>query len=138
MAVVGGMVISTVLTLFPGMFPGPLGLSLAGKALEEVKHFWASHIKAATWARVMDGRADGGPVWEYLIRPLNEAATREAVMKERAGKALRAAPAREPDGNAALDWWINFDPKKSPWVATVAPVLSIGARRDARADFSER
>ena len=26
---------ATVLTLFPGMFPGPLGASLAGKALEE-------------------------------------------------------------------------------------------------------
>src|SRR5438128_2417309 len=26
---------ATVLTLFPEMFPGPLGLSLAGKALEE-------------------------------------------------------------------------------------------------------
>ena len=26
---------ASVLTLFPGMFPGPLGLSLAGKALEE-------------------------------------------------------------------------------------------------------
>ncbi len=24
---------TTVLTLFPGMFPGPLGVSLAGKAL---------------------------------------------------------------------------------------------------------
>ncbi|MBM3549770.1 MAG: tRNA (guanosine(37)-N1)-methyltransferase TrmD, partial [Alphaproteobacteria bacterium] len=26
---------ATALTLFPGMFPGPLGVSLAGKALEE-------------------------------------------------------------------------------------------------------
>jgi len=26
---------ATVLTLFPAMFPGPLGMSLAGKALEE-------------------------------------------------------------------------------------------------------
>ncbi|MBM3535718.1 MAG: tRNA (guanosine(37)-N1)-methyltransferase TrmD [Alphaproteobacteria bacterium] len=26
---------ATVLTLFPGMFPGPLGISLAGKAIEE-------------------------------------------------------------------------------------------------------
>jgi len=30
---------ATVLTLFPGMFPGPLGVSLAGKALEE--RIWA-------------------------------------------------------------------------------------------------
>src|SRR3954467_15723535 len=30
---------ATVLTIFPEMFPGPLGLSLAGKALE--KNLWA-------------------------------------------------------------------------------------------------
>src|SRR3954470_12859225 len=30
---------ATVLTIFPEMFPGPLGLSLAGKALE--KKLWA-------------------------------------------------------------------------------------------------
>jgi hypothetical protein len=29
---------------------------------------------------VMDGGQDGGAVWEYIIRPLNEAADREAVM----------------------------------------------------------
>jgi tRNA (guanine37-N1)-methyltransferase len=33
---------ATVLTLFPEMFPGPLGLSLAGKALAEGK--WALHV----------------------------------------------------------------------------------------------
>src|SRR6202041_1287783 len=32
---------ATVLTLFPGMFPGPLGVSLLGKALE--KGLW--HLK---------------------------------------------------------------------------------------------
>ena len=30
---------ATVLTIFPEMFPGPLGLSLAGKALQ--KGVWA-------------------------------------------------------------------------------------------------
>ena len=33
---------ATVLTLFPEMFPGPLGLSLAGKALAESK--WALQV----------------------------------------------------------------------------------------------
>ena len=33
---------ATVLTIFPEMFPGPLGLSLAGKALAESK--WAIHV----------------------------------------------------------------------------------------------
>ncbi|NCY24872.1 MAG: tRNA (guanosine(37)-N1)-methyltransferase TrmD, partial [Alphaproteobacteria bacterium] len=31
------MFAATVLTLFPEMFPGPLGLSLAGRALAEAK-----------------------------------------------------------------------------------------------------
>ena len=33
---------ASVLTLFPEMFPGPLGLSLAGKALREGRHprYW--------------------------------------------------------------------------------------------------
>jgi hypothetical protein len=32
-----------------------------GRAVQGLKRFWASHIKAATWARVMDGGKDGGP-----------------------------------------------------------------------------
>jgi tRNA (guanine37-N1)-methyltransferase len=37
---------TTVLTIFPEMFPGPLGLSLAGKALAE-----------GTWARLRHRQA---------------------------------------------------------------------------------
>ena len=33
---------ATVLTIFPEMFPGPLGLSLAGKALQ--KGLWALDV----------------------------------------------------------------------------------------------
>lgn len=55
--------------------------SLAGRALEAVRAFGAEHIKASTWARVMDGGRDDGPVWRYLIRPANEAANRETQMK---------------------------------------------------------
>lgn len=46
--------------------------SVLGKKLQALKNFGAAHIKAATWARIMDGGRDGGPVWEYLIRPANE------------------------------------------------------------------
>ncbi len=34
---------ATVLTLFPEMFPGPLGLSLAGRALSEGR--WAFDVR---------------------------------------------------------------------------------------------
>jgi hypothetical protein len=64
--------------------------TLTGQALQSVKGFWASHIKAATWARVMDGGKDGGPVWEHFVRTANDAGNMEVVMRERAGKALHA------------------------------------------------
>ena len=37
-----------------------------------LKRFGAAHIKAATWARIMDGGKDGGPMWEYFVRAANE------------------------------------------------------------------
>ena len=56
---------ATVLTLYPEMFPGPLGLSLAGRALE--KEIWtlnALNIRdfaADKHASVDDTPAGGGP-----------------------------------------------------------------------------
>jgi len=61
-----------------------------GKSLAAVKSFGAAHIKAATYARVFDGGKDGGPAWEYLIRPMNEAADREATMRAEATQKLTA------------------------------------------------
>lgn len=55
-----------------------------------VKDFGAAHIKAATWARVFDGGKDGGPVWEYFIRPANEAADMETRMRAEATEKLHA------------------------------------------------
>lgn len=43
-----------------------------GRALKGLRSFGAAHIKAATWARIMDGGKDGGPVWEYFVRSANE------------------------------------------------------------------
>lgn len=34
-----------------------------GKKFEALKQFGASHIKVATWARIMDGGKDDGPMW---------------------------------------------------------------------------
>src|SRR5664279_1539712 len=56
---------ATVLTLFPDMFPGPLGLSLAGKALSEA--IWSLEVRdirasATDRHRSLDDRpAGGGP-----------------------------------------------------------------------------
>ena len=56
----------------------------AGKALAGVKMFGASHIKAATWARVLDGGKDGGPMWEHFVRGANERGDMEATMRAEA------------------------------------------------------
>lgn len=55
---------ATVLTLFPDMFPGPLGLSLAGKALGQVWSLDAQDIRGHATDRhrtVDDTPAGGGP-----------------------------------------------------------------------------
>lgn len=56
----------------------------AGRALQGLKRFWAAHIKVATWARVMDGGKDGGPVWEYFLRSANERGDMETTMRAEA------------------------------------------------------
>lgn len=62
----------------------------AARWFKAVRDFGAAHIKAATWARVFDGGKDGGPVWEYFIRPANEAADMETRMRAEATEALHA------------------------------------------------
>jgi tRNA (guanine-N1)-methyltransferase len=57
---------ATVLTLFPEMFPGPLGVSLSGKAL--ASRLWeleARDIRASATDkhRSVDDRPAVGPAW---------------------------------------------------------------------------
>lgn len=59
-----------------------------GKLAQQLKRFWASHIKAATWSRVLDGGKDGGPMWEYFIRTANEKGDMETSMRAEATLAL--------------------------------------------------
>lgn len=59
-----------------------------GLALKGLKSFGAAHIKAATWARILDGGRDGGPVWEHLIRPANAAGDMETTMRADATRKL--------------------------------------------------
>jgi GNAT superfamily N-acetyltransferase len=64
------------------------------RASEERKRtiaaFFASHRKLASLLRELDGFEDGGPMWDAIMRPLNEAAAREAEMTADAGSKLRA------------------------------------------------
>lgn len=48
----------------------------------------AAHRKAASVVREMDGFTDGGPLWEYFIRTMNEAGNREADMRADAARRL--------------------------------------------------
>lgn len=43
-----------------------------GKAMKGLRNFGAAHIKVASWARIMDGGKDGGPMWEHFVRVANE------------------------------------------------------------------
>jgi hypothetical protein len=59
-----------------------------GRKVQSLKNLWASHLKAATLARILDGGKDGGPVWEYIIRSANEAADYETTERGNATEAL--------------------------------------------------
>ena len=54
-----------------------------------IKGFFAEHRKFSEIAREMDGFKDGGSVWEYFVRPLNDAANRENEMKFQAMEDLK-------------------------------------------------
>lgn len=48
------------------------------------KGYLAQHRKVSSLARELDGFKDGGAMWETLIRTMNEAGDREAVMRSEA------------------------------------------------------
>ena len=58
----------------------------------KLSHFgrWVSsaHRKASSVARELDGLTDGGPMWEYFTRSMNEAGDREATMRAEAATRL--------------------------------------------------
>jgi tRNA (guanine37-N1)-methyltransferase len=87
---------ATVLTLFPEMFPGPLGLSLAGRALEQgVWSLEARDIRASATDRhrtVDDHPAGGGA--GMVLKPDVLAAAIDATPRE--GPRLLMSPRGEP------------------------------------------
>lgn len=98
---------ATVLTLFPEMFPGPLGLSLAGDALE--REVWALETKQirehglGRHRAVDDTPAGGGPGMvmraDVLAAAIDAAAAsddpRPKLLMSPRGKPLRQARVRE-------------------------------------------
>ncbi|WP_334157925.1 hypothetical protein [Oryzomicrobium sp.] len=61
-----------------------------GRAARWLKSIGAAHIKAATWARVLDGGKDGGPMWEYFVRSANARGDQETTMRAEATAKLSA------------------------------------------------
>lgn len=65
--------------------------------------FYLEHRKLSSLARQMDGGKDDGPMWDRLIRPMNERVTTEDVMIEQATEKLAAlyAPIHKMRGGVA-------------------------------------
>lgn len=53
-----------------------------------VSQWFAAHRKLSSFLREMDGFKDGGTMWEYILRPINDAANAEALANEKATREL--------------------------------------------------
>ena len=49
------------------------------RSADRVRGFFWGHLKLSAIARILDGGKDAGPVWQYLVRPINEAGDAEAA-----------------------------------------------------------
>ena len=49
------------------------------RSADRVRGFFWGHLKLSSIARILDGGKDAGPVWQYLVRPINEAGDAEAA-----------------------------------------------------------
>lgn len=69
-----------------------------------VREFFASHARLATLAYWLDGNVEGGPAWQLLVRPLNEAADAKAARRMQTGEAYRAVIAQHYPGRQLGTW----------------------------------
>jgi hypothetical protein len=74
--------------------------SAAAEKVRVVEAYFAQHRKISSLAREIDGGEDNGPMWDHIIRPLNEAGDREAQMFGDAATTFSAAVERAFPGNA--------------------------------------
>ena len=49
------------------------------RSADRVRGIFWGHLKLSAIARILDGGKDAGPVWQYLVRPINEAGDAEAA-----------------------------------------------------------
>lgn len=49
------------------------------RSADRVRGFFWGHLKLSAIARILDGGKDAGPMWQYLVRPINEAGDAEAA-----------------------------------------------------------
>lgn len=76
---------------FTGKLRDDIETNLPSKALARgVEGFFAWQRKLSSLAREMDGFEDGGPMWDAIIRPMNEAGDAEATMNAEAIQKLGA------------------------------------------------
>jgi len=88
-----------ILTLYPEMFPGPLGVSLAGRALEDGKWSCAPiHIRdfATDKHRTVDDTPAGGGAGMVLRADILSAAVRHALAAQPAAPVLAMTPRGTP------------------------------------------
>ena len=88
-----------ILTLYPEMFPGPLGISLAGRALEEGKWFCSPiHIRdfATDKHRTVDDTPAGGGAGMVLRADVLSAAVDHAVAAQPTAPILAMTPRGTP------------------------------------------
>ena len=87
--------------------------STAANNIERVEDgfsgFMWGHIKISSIARILDGGKDGGAFWNYFIRPINEAADREATMTAETAQKLEEILKPLNDNLTHREYWRNAE-----------------------------
>ena len=71
--------------------------------------FMWGHIKISSIARILDGGKDAGAFWSYFIRPINEAADREATMTAETAQKLEEILKPLNDNLTHREYWRNAE-----------------------------
>ena len=83
--------------------------STAANNIERVEDgfsgFMWGHIKISSIARILDGGKDAGAFWNYFIRPINEAADREATMTAETAQKLEEILKPLNDNLTHREYW---------------------------------
>jgi hypothetical protein len=70
--------------------PLPLEFTAGDEVTRRASDWFASHTKIAQLAAALDGYVDGGPMWRYIIKPINDATDAETRRNAEAGGAYTA------------------------------------------------